>query len=68
MTLNYVLGPILVQNPENEHFEGIYLFPLHQHTAAINSTIRRHSYYINYLNTEYATFSSRAIVNTGWLQ
>ena len=46
MTLNYVLCPILVQNPENAYFEGVYIFPLHQHTATINSTIRQHSCYI----------------------
>ena len=31
---------------KNVHFEGIYLFPLHQHTETINSTIRKHSCYI----------------------
>ena len=46
MTLNYFLCPISVQNPENVHFEGINLFPLHQHTETINSTIRRKSRYI----------------------
>ena len=31
---------------KNVHFEGIYLFPLHQHTATSNSTIRQQSRYI----------------------
>ena len=38
MILNYVLCPILVQNTENVHFEGMYIFPLHQHTAARKRT------------------------------
>ena len=46
MTLDYVVCPISVQNPENEYFEGVYLFPMHQHTETINSTIRQHSCYI----------------------
>ena len=46
MTLNYVLYPIFVQNTEKVHFEGLYLFPLHQHTVTYNSTIWRHSRYI----------------------
>ena len=31
---------------KNVHFEGIYLFPMHQNTATSNSTIRRHCRYI----------------------
>ena len=31
---------------KNDHFEGLYLFPLHQHTAMSNRIIRRHSRYI----------------------
>ena len=48
MILNYVLYPILVQNPENVHLEGLYLFPLHQHTTTSNITIIRQSCYITY--------------------
>ena len=31
---------------KNVHFEGLYIFPLHQHTATSNITILRHSRYI----------------------
>ena len=48
MTLNLVLCPILVHNPGNVHFEGIYLFNLHQHTVTINITIQQHSRYITF--------------------
>ena len=40
MTLNYVLCHISVQNLENAHFVGIYIYSLHQHTSTINSTIQ----------------------------
>ena len=64
MTLNYVLCPILVQNPENVHFEGIYLFPVHQHTATSNSTIRWHSCY--FTSTQ-QTLKDGALSGVGWL-
>ena len=31
---------------KNLHFEGIYIFTLHQHTATSNITIRQQSFYI----------------------
>ena len=40
MTLNYVLCPILVHNPENSHFESIYVSPASTH---INE---KHHYYM----------------------
>ena len=46
MTLNYFMSTILVQNLGNVYIEGVYLFPLHQHTVSSNSTIQLHSRYI----------------------
>ena len=43
MILNYVLYPILVQNPENCHFEVLHIFLLPKHTATRKSTIRKSS-------------------------
>ena len=46
MTLKYVLYPILVHNLEKNHFEALYPFSLHQHTATSNITIRQRSRHI----------------------
>ena len=47
---------------KNVYFEVIYLFPLHQHTATINSTIRQHSCYITYIQQ---TLKDRSISGFG---
>ena len=71
MTLNYVLCPISVQNPENVHFEGIYLFSLNQHTAMSNITIWLHSRYITFthqiLKYRYISGVGRSLWRRLWL-